>query len=124
MRDIHQVFRRWNLGERRSNEWNQIVSGGARSEKRGDATVADPLMRPYEGGRTSPADAGAAFADAMGWLPLWRTWLRVAGDAGADGEADVAMAYAPIVRLADGTRRRLTNAELTLGVRFLLDLES
>ena len=53
-----------------------------------------------------------------------RTWLRVAKDPGADGDAEIAMSYAPVVRLADGTRRQLTNNELTLGVRFLLDLEA
>ena len=81
-------------------------------------------MRPYLGARTSPAPDGARFVEAMGWLPLWRAWLRIAGDPGVDGDADVAMPWTPIVRLDDGTRRALTNRELTLGVRFLLDLEA
>lgn len=122
--DIHQVFRRWNLAERRGNEWNLVVAGGARSEKRGSPAASDPLMRPYPGARTSPAPDGARFVEAMGWLPLWRAWLRGAGDPGVDGDADVAMPWTPIIRLDDGTRRALTNRELTLGVRFLLDLEA
>lgn len=124
VREIHQVFRRWNLAERRSNEWNQLITGGARSEKRGDATVTDTLTRPYTGTRTSPAADGAAFADAMGWIPLWRTWLRIATDAGVDADANTTMPFTPVTTLANGTQRRLTNAELTLGVRFLLDLEA
>ena len=101
-----------------------IVTGGARSEKAGEPAAADPLMRPFPSGRTaSPVPAGAAFVDAMGWLPLWRAWVRIATDAGVDCEADIAMPYTPVVRMEDGTERRLTNAELTTGVRYLLDLE-
>lgn len=124
IREVSQVFRRWNLGERRTNEWSLLVTGGARSEKAGDPAAADPLMRPYGSGRTSPAGPGAEWVEAMGWLPLWRTWLRVAADPGSDSEASVAMPFTPPVRLASGERRPLTNRELTEGVRFLLDLEA
>jgi hypothetical protein len=124
IREVSQVFRRWNLGERRTNEWQQLVTGGARSEKQGNPAVADPLMRPYIAGRTSPAGNGAQWVDAMGWLPLWRTWLRVAADPGADGDADATMPFTPVVRLAAGQERALTNRELTEGVRFLLDLDA
>ena len=123
VQEISQVFRRWNLGERRSNEWHLLVSGGARSEKAGNAATADPLMRPYQGARSSDAPDGAEWVEAMGWLPLWRAWLRVATDPGTDSDAAVTMPFTPIVRLPDGTERALTNAELTEGVRFLLDLE-
>jgi hypothetical protein len=78
-------------------------------------------MRPRAA--ADPAPDGEPFANAMGWVPLWRAWLRVATDPAADSAAPVAMPYTPLATLADGSRRRLTNAELTLGLRFLLDLE-
>jgi hypothetical protein len=119
--EVSEVFRRWNLDERRLNEWRLLVAGGAASEKRGAPATADPLMRPRAG--PNPAPGGEPFATAMGWVPLWRAWLRVATDPAADSSAPVALPSTPLVTLADGTRRRLTNAELTLGVRFLLELE-
>jgi hypothetical protein len=117
---VSEVFRRWNLDERRLNEWRMLVGGGAASEKQQAPATADPLMRPRA--TPNPAPDGEPFATAMGWVPLWRAWLRVATDPGADSTAPIAMPYTPPVTLADGTRRRLTNAELTLGVRFLLEL--
>lgn len=119
--EVSEVFRRWNLDERRLNEWRMLVTGGAASEKQQAPAAADPLMRPRAA--ANPAPDGEPFATAMGWVPLWRAWLRVATDPAADATAAVAMPYTPLVTLADGTRRRLTNAELTLGIRFLLELE-
>ena len=58
----------------------------------------------------------------MGWLPLWRAWLRVATDPAADAGAPFAAPSTPLVRFPDGSVRRPTNAELTEGVRQLLDL--
>lgn len=116
---VEQVFRRWNLDERRVNEWRMVVSGRAGSEKR--TGEPDPLLStPAHAGPPGTA-AGEPFATAMGWVPLWRAWLRVATDPGADVEAAIAMPYTPVVTLPDAVRRP-TNAELTLGVRFLLDL--
>jgi hypothetical protein len=117
--EVAEVLRRWNLDERRRNEWNMLVSGGSRSEKRGDATTADPLMA----GRVDPhpSPAGEPIATAMGWIPLWRAWLRMATDAAADTESVEAMPYTPVVRFDDGARRP-TNGELSAGIRYLLEL--
>ena len=63
----------WNLDHRRVNEWRTIVAGGAAAEAAppADAELAD----------------GARVADAMGWVPLWRAWLRVATDTQQDAGA-------------------------------------
>jgi hypothetical protein len=58
----------------------------------------------------------------MGWVPLWRTWLRMVADTLADADAAVTMSYSPTVTAHDGRTFRPTNVELTAGVRFLLDL--
>jgi len=58
----------------------------------------------------------------MGWIPLWRAWVRIATDVGADAGAAFALPSTPLVRFADGSVRRPANSELTDGVRFLLDL--
>jgi hypothetical protein len=55
-------------------------------------------------------------------VPLWRAWLRVASDTRADTGAAVVSRDTPAVRAADGTIIRPTNAQLTAGIRFLLDL--
>jgi hypothetical protein len=108
---VDQVFRNWNLDERRINEWREIVSGGAVPET---APVAPPPPGTPDGG---------AIALAMGWVPLWRAWLRMATDTLADPSAAVVMSYTPEVASHDGRRFRPTNAELTAGVQFLLDLD-
>ena len=105
---VSQVFRDWNLDYRRVNEWRLLVSGGASREA---APPADPVL----------AD-GARVADAMGWVPLWRAWLRVAADTTQDTGAARVSPDTPTVRAADGTAFRPTNAQLTAGVRYLLDL--
>jgi hypothetical protein len=105
---VDQVFRNWNLDHRRANEWRTIVGGGAAREA---APPADPVL----------AD-GAGVADAMGWVPLWRAWLRVASDTTADTGARVVSRDTPTVRASDGTVFRPTNAQLTAGIRYLLDL--
>lgn len=119
----YEVFRQWNLDHRRVNEWRMLVAGSAESEKNGRPERADPGMlagRPAD--QPAAAAAGAPIADAMGWVPLWRAWLRVAGDLTADVNAAVAMPYTPTVRRADGSTFIPTNADLTAGVRHLLDL--
>ena len=58
----------------------------------------------------------------MGWLPLWRAWLRMASDLTSDTAAATAMPYTPSVATRDGRKFQPTNAQLSDGVRFLLDL--
>jgi hypothetical protein len=123
---VYQVFRQWNLDERRVNEWRMLVAGGAESEKGGDPVHADPAMRPLEqgaaGAYSSPADAGEPLATAMGWIPLWRAWSRVAGDVTADTASAGSMPYTPPVALPGAAPAPPSNADLTTALRFLLDL--
>ncbi len=102
-----QVFRQWNLDERRVNEWRMLVAGGAAAEG------ATPPGAPHP---------GRAIADALGWVPLWRAWVRMAADPTTDTRSDLAMPYTPEVATADGRRLRATNRQLTDGMRYLLDL--
>jgi len=106
---VSQVFRRWNLDDRRANEWRELVSGSA---------APDVNAPPVPAGTAD----GRAVADAMGWVPLWRAWLRMASDTLADSSAAVPAAYAPTITAHDGRSFRPTNAELTAGIRYLLDL--
>jgi hypothetical protein len=104
---VDRVFRDWNLDDRRVNEWRMLVAGGAAVED------APPSADAVEGERV---------AHALGWVPLWRTWLRMAGDTTQDAAAALAAPYAPTVRTADGASFRPTNAQLSAGIRYLLDL--
>jgi hypothetical protein len=115
------VFRRWNLDERRLGEWQALVTGGAPAEG-APATMPDPLLRRPPAGYGGPQPVGADLVAAMGWIPLWRAWVRIASDPQTDAAADFAVPSTPLVHFADGAVRRPTNAELTGGVRFLLDL--
>jgi hypothetical protein len=123
---VYQVFRQWNLDERRVNEWRMLVSGGAESEKGGRPRDRDPAMRPNPNAAApayaSPADAGERLATAMGWIPLWRAWLRMATDVTASTTAATAMPYTPLVPTRDGRLLQPSNADLSTAVRFLLDL--
>ena len=109
LRPVDQVFRRWNLDHRRVNEWRTIVAGAAPPD------VA------------APADAtlatGAQIAHAMGWVPLWRAWLRVAADLEQDTASARSSPDTPVVVTADGVSIRPTNAQLTAAMRYLLDLD-
>ena len=121
---VFNVFRQWNLDERRVNEWRMLVAGSAVSGRtapppRDPAMRPDPANRPYN---NAAGAAGETVANAMGWVGLWRAWLRVAGDPTADADAPFAMPYTPRVRTADGAELVPTNAALTAGVRFVLDL--
>jgi hypothetical protein len=120
VREVVQVFRRWNLDERRMEEWQTLVTGGAPVE--GAAAAAEPLVRTPPVGYAGAQAVGADTAAAMGWIPLWRAWLRIASDPSADAAAPFAAQTTPLVRFPDGSVRRPTNAQLTEGVRFLLDL--
>jgi hypothetical protein len=106
---VNQVFRRWNLDHRRVNEWRTIVAGGAAAEVAppADATLAD----------------GARVAHAMGWVPLWRAWLRMASSTQEDSSSAAISRETPFVQAADGTRFRPTNAQLTAALRYVLDLD-
>jgi hypothetical protein len=121
---VYQVFRQWNLDERRVNEWRMLVHGAAASEKAGAPAARDPAMRPdpTSAPYASAAPTGEPLANAMGWVPLWRAWLRVASDVTADSSSPAAAQYTPPVALGDGTRVQPSNQALTDSVRFLLDL--
>lgn len=119
--EVVQVFRRWNLDERRLEEWRTLVTGAAAPE-RPPAAGPDPLVRTPPGGYAGPQPVGAELVTAMGWLPLWRAWLKIATDPAADASAPFAQPSTPLVRFLDGSVRRPTNAQLTEGVRHLLDL--
>jgi hypothetical protein len=121
---VYQVFRQWNLDERRVNEWRMLVSGGAESEKARHAADRDPAMRPDPAGApyASQAPGGESLANMMGWIPVWRAWLRMASDLTSDTNAANAMPYTPSVATRDGHTFQPTNAQLTDAVRFLLDL--
>lgn len=121
--EVTQVFRRWNLDERRLDEWRSLVTGHG-------ATV--PPADPVRGGQNmlvrthatayAPQPGGRDVAEAMGWLPLWRAWLGVAGDPAANAGDNAIHAGTPQVAFPVGPPRKPTNRELTDGIRFLLDL--
>jgi hypothetical protein len=106
---LTRVFRDWNLDDRRVNEWRMLVTGGATAE---DFAPPDDLLE------------GERVANALGWVPLWRTWLRMASDPTQDAAAPTAASYVPVVRTADGEELRATNAQLSAGICYLLDLPS
>jgi hypothetical protein len=118
--EVVRVFRKWNLDERRLDEWRTLVAGGAPVDPPSEE-AADPLARDVITDPGHPHPAGAPVAAAMGWVPLWRAWLRMAGDPLADSGAATAHGDTPVVTMPDGVRRP-TNAELTDGIRFLFDL--
>ena len=129
---VFQVFRQWNLDERRVNEWRMLVHGNAERDQP-DPVHADPGMRPDTRGApyvnaaqnappAAPAPAPETVARSLGWVPLWRAWSRMASDITADTSAAQPMSYTPTIRLADGTPLQPTNADLTNAMRFLLDL--
>jgi hypothetical protein len=104
---IDRVFRDWNLDDRRVNEWRMLVAGAA--------TVEDPPPAAAEA-------EGERIAHALGWVPLWRAWLRMASDTTQDAASTVIASYAPTVRTAEGESFRPTNGQLSAGIRYLLDL--
>ncbi len=108
---VYQVFRNWNLSQRRFNEWQMLVSGGAVSEKRGAPRDPDPLQPGVPGGWTALTADGEAFASQLGWLTTMQKWLDVAGRPDANSLADTA--------LHEGDP---TNKQLSQAVAFLFDL--
>lgn len=122
VREVVQVFKRWNLDERRLEEWRQLVRGSATGDPEPASDAVDPMLREVDQAAAGqPYPEGRDVALAMGWVPLWRAWLAVASDALADTAAATAHADAPMVTMPDGERRP-TNAELTGGIKYLLDL--
>jgi hypothetical protein len=124
VREVVQVFRRWNLDERRLPEWRSLVTGHAAT-----AAPADPvrdgrnqLVRRPPNGYAGQQTVGRDVAEAMGWLPLWRAWLAVASDPAANADGTGTHAQTPTVTFPAGPPRKPTNRELTQGIRFLLDL--
>jgi hypothetical protein len=129
---VFEVFRQWNLDERRVNEWRLLVNGRAERDQT-DPVHADPGMRPdtrvapyvnkaQNAPPAAPAPAPETVATALGWVPLWRAWSRMATDITADTSAQTAMSYTPTIRLPNGTALQPTNFDLTNAMRFLLDL--
>lgn len=123
--EVQQVFRRWNLDERRLDEWRSLMTGHGATAVPADALVGaqNPMIRTQPTGYQPQPEAGRVLAEAMGWLPLWRTWLGVAGTVGQDVASNAAApASRPLVSFPDGTSKRPTNLDLTNGVRYLLDM--
>lgn len=123
VREATQVFRRWNLDERRLDEWQSLITGHGAT-----APIADPLrsgqnmlVRQQATGY-APQPAGRAVAEAMGWLPLWRAWLTVASDTAADAGSNAIHAKTPTIAFPAGAPRKPKNRELTEGIMFLLDM--
>ncbi|HET7504967.1 MAG TPA: hypothetical protein VFK02_28280 [Kofleriaceae bacterium] len=108
---VYQCFRNWNLDRRRVNEWKMLITGGARSEKRGrPAAEPDALMLPPDE-NWRPQAPGEDIANRIGWVPVLRRWLDVARRAGNDVTAPT------VLRPGDPS-----NLELSRGLAFLLDL--
>jgi hypothetical protein len=111
---VYEVFRHWNLDERRINEWKMIVTGGADAEA--------GTARPRPSGITNPASGGEAVAGGLGWIPLMKAWKAMATDRHADSSSQSRHARAPFFRPDNTPPRQPTNSELTEAMRFLLDL--
>jgi hypothetical protein len=127
---VSQVFRRWNLDERRANEWRMLIAGGAASEKPPRTRPAPPATETIPRDDAQPAGAGASppvlagsedLANLLGWVPLMRAWSRVAADVEQDANAEIAAPYNPRIR-RDGRWVQPTNRQLSEAVRYLFDL--
>jgi hypothetical protein len=89
---------------------------------RPDTRVAPYVNKAQNAPPAAPAPAPETVATALGWVPLWRAWSRMATDITADTSAQTAMSYTPTIRLPNGTPLQPTNSDLTNAMRFLLDL--
>jgi hypothetical protein len=119
---VHQVFRQWNLDERRVNEWKMLIAGGAQSEKGSHPERADSGMRPAPDDYVSRAPEGEPIATNLGWLNAFKAWKAIGADTQADGTIDRAHSASPTLRLAGQQPRQATARELTNAMRFLFDL--
>ncbi len=108
---VYQVFRNWNLNQRRMNEWRMLVFGNAVSEKRGAPRDPDPMQPGVPAGWTSLTAAGEETANLVGWVPLLQKWVDVARRPNLSSLADEAFLE------GDPTNRKLSE-----GVAFLFDL--
>jgi hypothetical protein len=119
---VHQVFRQWNLDERRVNEWKMLIAGGAQSEKGGHPESADAGMRPAPDGYVSRAPEGEPIATNLGWVNAFRAWKEIGANSGTDATIDRAHRASPTLRLPGQAARQATARELTNAIRFLFDL--
>jgi hypothetical protein len=121
---VMQVFRRWNLDERRLDEWRSLVTGHGATVPPEEPKRGDVYLHVREQRATyHPQTDGRALAEAMGWLPLWRAWLSIATSTAENAGSNApAPASRPTVAVPGGPPKRPTNLELTNGVRYLLDM--
>jgi hypothetical protein len=119
---VHQIFRQWNLNERRVNEWKMLFLGGAESEKDGQPGQADPGMRAAPDDYQSVAPEGEAIANALGWVRAFRAWSGAASDPAADTSANRSHRASPLFRPEPAAPRKPVARELTDAMRFLFDL--
>jgi len=108
---VYQVFRNWNLSERRINEWQMLIGGNAISEKKGAPALPDSLQPDSPDGWTSMTPTGEAVANELGWIPLFDKWLAAAGRPSMSTLSDE--------RIESGVP---ANRKLSEGIAFLLDL--
>lgn len=108
---VYQVFRNWNLDRRRENEWKMLVLGGAVSEKAGNPADPDFAMGTPPAGWSSPASAGEPLANKLGWIPLLRGWLDMAGRPETDSRSG--RPFRPDAA---------PNADMSKAMAFLLDM--
>lgn len=119
---VHQIFRQWNLNERRVNEWKMLFLGGADSEKEGQPDRADPGMRAAPEDYVSAAPEGEPMANALGWVPAFRAWTGAASDPAIDTSANRSHRASPLFRPDPAAPRKPVARELTDAMRFLFDL--
>jgi hypothetical protein len=108
---VVQVFRNWNLDERRLNEWKMLVAGDATSEKRGAPQDADRLLPDLPDNWTLQSGHGEPVSNKLGWVPLLRRWADVARRPGESSKARVSL------RPGDPT-----NLALSRALAYLLDM--
>jgi len=108
---VQQVFRNWNLSQRRVNEWQMLIGGRAVSEKRGAPAGADPLQTGAPSDWASPTPNGEQIANQLGWVPLLQRWLAIAQQPGMDSQLTT-----------PSSPDQLSPLALSQGVAFLLDL--
>jgi hypothetical protein len=118
---VRQVFRQWNLDERRMNEWRMLISGNAHSDKPANPATADTATVTSGAGYAAGPATGEQVANSMGWVNLLRAWSRVAADPDETTTSGAVTNYTPRVKLG-GVPQRPSNTQLTEALRFLLDL--
>ncbi|HVE85802.1 MAG TPA: hypothetical protein VND93_23265 [Myxococcales bacterium] len=112
---VYQVFRNWSLDRRRLNEWRMIVSGGAHTEKTApddyDAALVQP--KPGDWSAANVVKDGEQVANAQGWVPALREWMkRVTSGSGNALDSVAPSAGEP------------TTQQLSQALAFILDLSA